>query len=83
MATVTFDESFRSQRVPDGWVYPSNSPSPKSAGAIHVARLQSHRGAQRYAVRIPADASYTHVVVWCNRFHVGVAHADLRSGGKS
>ena len=78
-ATVTLGSDFASERGPNVDLYLSKTPNYKDRKVIRLGDLQRHRGAQRYAARVPADlAEYRYVIAWCHTFNVGIARAALR-----
>ena len=77
-------EQFRVTNGPDLYVYLSGHPTPRTstqlheAGAREVAVLKGNVGSQNYA--LPADldlAGFKSVVIYCKRFSVIFATAEL------
>jgi Ni/Fe-hydrogenase b-type cytochrome subunit len=53
-------------------LYLSRTPRYRDRRLIRLGDLRSHRGAQTYSVRAPADlAEYRYVIAWCHTFNVG------------
>lgn len=77
VGTIEFEENFSSTGVPDPFVYVNNAPDANRGTPLRVSRLDQSRGAQTYAFRIPSGLQYTHVLVWCDRYNVGVGAATL------
>jgi hypothetical protein len=77
-ATVTLGRDFASERGPNVDLYLSRTPRYRDRRLIRLGDLRSHRGAQKYSVRAPADlAEYRYVIAWCHTFNVGIARAAL------
>lgn len=77
-ATVTLGRDFASERGPNVDLYLSRTPRYRDRRVIRLGDLRSHRGAQVYTVRAPADlAEYRYVIAWCHTFNVGIARAAL------
>lgn len=78
VGTITFHDSFSSSSVPDPWVYVNTNDDANQGSALRVARLRMASGGQQYSFRIPADGpAYRYVLVWCDRYNVGVGAAAL------
>lgn len=78
IATLVFDARFSATPVPDPYVYVADMADANSGRRLRVARLVSSTGTQSYRFALPNDSAYTHVLVWCDRYNVGVADAMLR-----
>ena len=63
--------------MPDPQLYLNTEPDPNRGRPLRFARLRSFSGAQSYTFRVPADAAYTYVLLWCDRYNVGVGIAAL------
>jgi hypothetical protein len=80
-------EGFETDNGPDLYVYLSTNPAGGPEGAFDdrfadLGRLQGNIGDQNY--EIPDDvepATYSSVVVWCDRFDSAFGAADLTPGG--
>jgi hypothetical protein len=60
-----------SPKAPDGWFG-------YDAGHVVLGALKGNRGAQNYELPASVDLSaFKSVVIWCQRFHVGFAAAEL------
>ncbi len=77
VATITLDSTFSSTSVPDPYLYLNTTANANAGQPIRIARLSSRMGAQVYAARIPTGVIYSHVLVWCDAFNVGVGAAGL------
>ena len=78
VATITFGADFSSSPVPDPHVYLNTTADANRGQPIRIAGLTSARGAQVYSAQVPAGVTYTYVLVWCDRYNVGVGAAMLR-----
>ena len=79
MAWIRFDSAFAASSVPDPHVYLNTGANANSGRPLRIARLAAFSGAQDYAFQLPAGAAdYTHVLVWCDKFNVGVGAAQLQ-----
>ncbi|MEO6056048.1 MAG: DM13 domain-containing protein [Gemmatimonadales bacterium] len=74
---VIFAEDFSSTPVPDPHVYVATEPDANRGSRLRIATLQRSSGAQRYAFRLPEGTAYGYVLVWCDKFNVGVGAASL------
>lgn len=74
---LIFAEDFRSSRVPDPHVYVATDPDANRGTRLRIATLVSNAGAQRYAFRIPEGVRFAYVLVWCDKYNVGVGAARL------
>lgn len=77
---LRFTQDFSLSRAPDPYVVLS-----RTAGidqqSLYVGRVKSFSGASRFAIPAGTDlASFSHVVIWCKKFKVGLADAPLESG---
>ncbi len=61
-------------------MYLSRSPNYRKGDRVYVARLRRAWGAQSYSVRLPGGAPFSHVIVWCRKFDVGIAQAPAVAG---
>ncbi len=75
--TITLDSTFSSTSVPDPYLYLNTTANANTGQPLRISRLVSRLGAQVYTVRIPAGVAYSHVLVWCDAFNVGVGAASL------
>ena len=76
-ATITLDSMFSSTSVPDPYLYLNTTANANTGQPLRISRLSSRLGAQVYSVRIPVGIAYSHVLVWCDAFNVGVGAASL------
>ncbi len=76
---LIFGEDFRSSPVPDPHVYVATEPDANRGDRLRIAPLHRSSGAQQYAFRLPEGSSYAYVLVWCDRYNVGVGAARLGS----
>ncbi|MGH7526981.1 MAG: DM13 domain-containing protein [Gemmatimonadales bacterium] len=77
VGTIAFADDFTSTRVPDPHVYLNTTTDANRGTPLRVATLVSPTGAQTYTFRLPTGISYTHVLVWCDRYNVGVGAARV------
>lgn len=75
--TITLDSTFSSTSVPDPYLYLNTTANANTGQPLRISRLGSRLGAQVYAARIPIGIDYSHVLVWCDAFNVGVGAAGL------
>lgn len=75
---VSFADDFSSTPVPDPHVYVATEPDANRGTRLRIGLLQSSAGPQSYAFRLPDDTDYRYVLVWCDRFNVGVGAARLQ-----
>ena len=76
---LIFAEDFRSSPVPDPHVYVATEPDANRGDRLRIATLQRSSGGQRYAFRLPEGSSYAYILVWCDKYNVGVGAARLGS----
>lgn len=74
---VILAEDFRSSRVPDPHLYVATEPDANRGDRLRIATLQRNDGAQSYGFRLPAGFAYRYVLVWCDKYNVGVGAARL------
>jgi len=77
VARVELGSDFSSTRVPDPYVYVGTEPDANRGERLRVSRLQSNTGAQSYNFRVAPGVSYRYVLVWCDKFNVGVGAAGV------
>jgi hypothetical protein len=77
VVTITLDSSFTSSAVPDPHLYLNTTANANTGQPLRISPLASRRGVQAYTVRIPVGVPYNHVLVWCDRYNVGVGAARL------
>lgn len=77
VGTIEFESNFSSTRVPDPYVYVNSGQDANRGTPLRIARLDTPTGAQTYTFRIPSGVAYTYVLVWCDRYNVGVGAASL------
>jgi hypothetical protein len=82
VAVLTMHDDFVMDAQPDPHVYLNTEPTVHRGAPLRVGALAQSRGGHRYVFRLPAGGAptkYTHVVIWCNRYDVGLAQAPLAS----
>ncbi len=79
VARITLDSTFSSTSVPDPYLYLNTTANANTGQPLRISRLVSRLGGQEYTVRIPVGIAYSHVLVWCDAFNVGVGAAGLRA----
>lgn len=79
VAVVELSADFRVDAVPGPFVYVNTTSDANTGQPLRVSALRSNNGAQSYAFRVPRSVIYTHVLVWCDPFNVGVGEARLGS----
>jgi Electron transfer DM13 len=77
VAQLDFSENFSIARTPGPFVYLNTNANPNMGQPLRVGALRSLTGAQRYTFQIPAGVRYTHVIIWCDPFNVGMAQAAI------
>jgi hypothetical protein len=77
VAQLDFSSDFAIAQTPGPFVYLNTSANPNAGQPIRVGALRSRTGAQRYTFQVPAGVRYTHVIIWCDPFNVGMAHAVI------
>jgi hypothetical protein len=76
VATVRLFPDFASHEVPDPHLYLNTAPTVHRGRPLRIGVLRASRGEQRYTFRTE-NAPFSHLVIWCNRYDVGVASAAL------
>ena len=74
---LIFGEDFSSTPVPDPHVYLATEPDANRGSRLRIATLARSRGAHRYAFRLPEGVQYAFVLIWCDKYNVGVGAARL------
>lgn len=77
VARVELGSDFTSTRVPDPYVYVGTDPDANRGVRLRVSRLQSNTGAQSYSFRVALGVSYRYVLIWCDKYNVGVGAARV------
>lgn len=75
VAQLDFSSDFSIAATPGPFVYLNTGANPNAGQPLRVGALRSRNGAQRYTFQVPAGVRYTHVIIWCDPFNVGMAHA--------
>ncbi len=76
-ALLTFSDDFSIAQTPGPFVYLNTTANPNTGRPLRIGALRALRGAQAYAVQLPAGVAYTHVLIWCDPFNVSMAQAVL------
>lgn len=79
VGVVEFSADFVVDAVPGPFVYVNTTADANTGRPLRVSALRANSGAQSYAFRVPAGATFSHVLVWCDPFNVGVGAAPLGS----
>jgi Electron transfer DM13 len=77
VAQLDFSSDFSIASTPGPFVYLNSDANPNRGQPLRIAALRNRTGAQRYTFHMPAGVRYTHVVIWCDPFNVGMAQAVL------
>ena len=77
VAQLDFSADFSIASTPGPFVYLNTDANPNRGQPLRVSALRNRTGAKRYTFQIPAGVRYTHVIIWCDPFNVGMAHAVL------
>lgn len=77
VGSITFADDFRSSPVPDPQVYLNTTTDANQGSPLRISALRSPSGAQTYSFSLPVGITYTHVLVWCDRYNVGVGVAPV------
>ncbi len=75
---IRMNEDFTSEKVPDGWVALSDWPEALDARSEKFSRLLQREGRHEYILPQGIDpGDFKYLLVWCQRFTVGVAQGRL------
>jgi len=77
---LRFTQDFSLSKAPDPYVVLSRTAGidPQS---LYVGRVKSLSGVATFAIPAGTDlATFSHVLIWCKKFKVGLADAPLESG---
>ncbi len=78
---IKLTPDFGVDQAPDLYLVLATSETP-DARSVYVAKLKSATGSQSYDIPKGTDLSkYTKLLVWCKKFNVLIASADLASSG--
>jgi Electron transfer DM13 len=77
VAKLDISSDFGIMQTPGPFVYLNTTGNPNSGQPLRVGALKSLRGAQTYTFQVPAGVRYTHVLIWCDPFNVGMAQAQI------
>ncbi len=78
---LRFTQDFSLSKAPDAYVVLSHTAGidPQS---LYVGRVKSFSGVGTFAIPAGTDlASFSHVLIWCKKFKVGLADAPLAAEG--
>jgi hypothetical protein len=79
---IALSGDFSVDKVPDPYLVLATSDAPDSK-SVWVTKLRSVSGAQSYEIPSGTDLSQYHkLLVWCKKFGVLIASADLASSGQ-
>ncbi|MGH7702853.1 MAG: DM13 domain-containing protein [Gemmatimonadales bacterium] len=79
---IKLKDSFAIKKVPDAYLVLAAGDKP-DAKSVYVTKLKSLTGAQAYDLPKGVDLSqFSKVLVWCKKFSVLIASADLASSGE-
>lgn len=77
---LRFTQDFSLSKAPDPYVVLSRTAGVDQQ-SLYVGRVKSFSGVATFAIPAGTDlARFSHVVIWCKRFKVGLADAPLESG---
>jgi hypothetical protein len=74
---LDFSSDFSVSGVPGPYVYLNTTNNANTGRPLRVAALKSNEGAQTYSFQLPANVSYSFVLVWCDPYNVPVAEASI------
>ena len=74
---LDFSSDFSVSGVPGPYVYLNTTNNANTGRPLRVAALKSNDGAQTYSFQLPANVSYTFVLIWCDPYNVPVAEAPI------
>lgn len=77
IATIEFAADFVVDGVPGPFVYVNTGTNANLGLPLRVGPLARNSGTQSYSFRLPSGVTYSHVLVWCDPFNVGVGSAAL------
>jgi Electron transfer DM13 len=77
VAQLDFSPDFSIASTPGPFVYLNTDANPNRGQPLRVAALRARTGAQRYTFQVPAGVRYSHVIIWCDPFNVGMAQAVI------
>lgn len=73
-------QDFSLDRVPDPYVVLSRTAGVDQQ-SVYLGRVRNFSGVATFAIPARTDlASFSHVVIWCKKFKVGLADAPLTAG---
>lgn len=75
---VRLGNDFSSTPVPDPHVYVATEPDANRGSRLRIGMLQRSAGPQTYTFRLDGGTAYQYVLVWCDRYNVGVGAARLQ-----
>jgi len=75
---VRLADDFSSTPVPDPQLYVATEPNANRGTRLRIGLLQRSAGSQTYTFRLDDDTAYQYVLLWCDRYNVGVGAARLQ-----
>ncbi len=77
---LRFTQDFSLSKAPDPYVVLSHT-AEVDQQSLYVGRVKSFSGVATFSIPVGTDlASFSHVLIWCKKFKVGLADAPLESG---
>jgi len=81
--SLVLDTDFNLDGAPDPYIVLSTGEMGSGKGTLNLGRLRQQRGSSTFPIPADADLSTFHtVVVWCKKFDVTLARAELAAGGQ-
>lgn len=74
---LDFSDDFAVDGVPGPFVYINTTNNANTGRPLRISALRRNRGAQSYAFRLPAGATFAWVLIWCDPYNVPVAEARV------
>ena len=77
-----FTPDFSLEKAPDVYVTLTKGPKPVQGASVVIAKLTRFAGEQAFDLPADTDPSqYSHVVLWCKKYSVAIAQAELKEAG--
>ncbi len=80
-ARLDLSSDFMIAQTPGPVLYLNTGSNPNTGRPLRVGPLRNRLGAQSYFFQVPTGVQYTHIVIWCDPFNVGMAQVVIPPTG--
>lgn len=80
-ARLDLSSDFSIGQAPGPTLYLNTQGNPNAGRPLRIGALRNRTGAQSYTFEVPSGVRYTHIIIWCDPFNVGMAEAIIPPSG--